>query len=169
MKFEKITKILKNFENSILRFFIEISLENRKIGFSKNSGIFSKFAIFFFENWWSAGYFFMRIQDTSGAGHSPKERSGVDCRHPEKLKKPIFSVTDIRYSLGEVYGGARVCQESCAWGREKSENRDFEKFRRTFLKFSLYFFPATPGATFLPNPRSTVDFPQPVTGVQAKN
>ena len=25
---------------------------------------------------------------------------------------------------------------------------------------------APPGATFLPNPRSTVDFPQPVTGVQ---
>ena len=28
---------------------------------------------------------------------------------------------------------------------------------------------APPGATFLPNPRSTVDFPQPVTGVPTKS
>ena len=32
------------------------------------------------------------------------------------LKTDIFR--DIRYSLGEVYGGARVWQESCAWGRD---------------------------------------------------
>ena len=27
-----------------------------------------------------------------------------------------------RYRLGEVYGGARVWQESCAWGRDKLES-----------------------------------------------
>ena len=30
-------------------------------------------------------------------------------------------------------------------------------------------FVAPPGATFLPNPRSTADFPQAVTGVVAEN
>ena len=68
----------------------------------------------------------MRIQDTSGAGHSPKERSGVDCKHPEINRKPVFSITDTGYSLGEVYGGARVWQESCAWGRDKINFRVVE-------------------------------------------
>ena len=42
-------------------------------------------------------------------------------------KTDIFP--DIRYSLGEVYGGARVWQESCAWGREKSDRRSDEPVR----------------------------------------
>ena len=34
--------------------------------------------------------------------------------------RPEKSSTDrVIILLGESYGGARVCQESCAWGREK--------------------------------------------------
>ena len=41
----------------------------------------------------------------------------------------IFRYDDTRYRLGEVYGGARVCQESCAWGRDKkTQKRDFLLF-----------------------------------------
>ena len=41
---------------------------------------------------------------------------------PRKTQKTYIFRDDIRNSLGEVYGGARVWQESCAWGREKVHN-----------------------------------------------
>ena len=42
-------------------------------------------------------------------------------RHPPTIVSNIEDFAISRYtrnSLGEVYGGARVWQESCAWGRE---------------------------------------------------
>ena len=66
VKSEK-NKNLTKFRNvSKTRFFDfhRNSFENRKIWISANFGKFSKISIFQNENIWSAGYFFMRIQET---------------------------------------------------------------------------------------------------------
>ena len=64
------------------------------------------------------GFRSKKLQYTTGAGHSAKENSGVGCACPQPSKIAIFATTYIGDRLGELYGGARVWQESCAWGRD---------------------------------------------------